>query len=150
MLVYVQCHSTLKYKLFNWLYFSHWCQSYIIYCSTSLKYINGFLQNPIRDDVIKWKHFPRYWPFVRENHRWPLNSPHKGRWHGALMLSLICTWINAWVNNREAGDLIHHSADYDVIVMLPNIIPSTMSINLTHWGLVTSFGGIVMGQHWLR
>ena len=24
------------------------------------------------DDVIKWKHFPRYWPFVREftRHRW--------------------------------------------------------------------------------
>ena len=24
------------------------------------------------DDVIKWKHFPRYWPFVREptGHRW--------------------------------------------------------------------------------
>ena len=21
------------------------------------------------DDVIKWKHFPRYWPFVREIHR---------------------------------------------------------------------------------
>ena len=26
----------------------------------------------IHDDVIKWKHFPRYWPFVRETtgHRW--------------------------------------------------------------------------------
>ena len=22
------------------------------------------------DDVIKWKHFPRYWPFVRGIHRW--------------------------------------------------------------------------------
>ena len=30
------------------------------------------------DDVIKWKHFPRYWPFVREftGHRWiPAQSP---------------------------------------------------------------------------
>ena len=27
------------------------------------------------DDVIKWKHFPRYWPFVREIHRSPVNSP---------------------------------------------------------------------------
>ena len=33
---------------------------------------------------------PRYWPFVRETHRLPLNSPHKGQWRGALMLSLIC------------------------------------------------------------
>ena len=30
------------------------------------------------DDVIKWKHFPRYWPFVRRIHRSPVNSPHKG------------------------------------------------------------------------
>ena len=44
----------------------------------------------IHDDVIKWKHFPRYWPFVRGIHRWPVNSPHhKGQWRGVLMLSLI-------------------------------------------------------------
>ena len=30
------------------------------------------------DDIIKWNHFPRYWPFVRGIHRWPVNSPHKG------------------------------------------------------------------------
>ena len=41
----------------------------------------------------------------------------KGQWRGALMLSLICAWINRWVNNREAGDLRHHRAHYDVIVM---------------------------------
>ena len=29
------------------------------------------------DDVIKWKHFPRYWPFVRGIHRSPGNSPHR-------------------------------------------------------------------------
>ena len=45
------------------------------------------------DDVIKRKHFPRYWPFVRGIHRSPVNSPHKGQWRGALMLSLICAWI---------------------------------------------------------
>ena len=37
------------------------------------------------DDVIKWTHFPRYWPFVRRIHRWPVNSPHKGQWRGAFM-----------------------------------------------------------------
>ena len=56
------------------------------------------------DDVIKWKHFPRYWPFVRGIHRSPVNSPHKCQWRIALMLSLICARINAWENNREAGD----------------------------------------------
>ena len=29
------------------------------------------------DDVMKWKHFPRYWPFVRGIHRTPVNSPQK-------------------------------------------------------------------------
>ena len=32
------------------------------------------------DNVIKWKHFPHYWPFVRVFHRSPMNSPNKGRW----------------------------------------------------------------------
>ena len=68
------------------------------------------------DDVIKWKHFPRYWPFVLGIHRSPVNSPHKGQWRGALILSLIFDWINSWVNNREAGDLRHHRTHYDVIV----------------------------------
>ena len=70
------------------------------------------------DDVIKWKHFPRYWPFVRGIHRSPVNSAHKGQWRGALMFPLICVWINGWVNNREAGDLRRKQAHYDVIVML--------------------------------
>ena len=69
------------------------------------------------DDVIKWKSFPRYLPFVRGIHRSPVNSPHKGQWRGALMFSLICAWINTWVNNREAGDLRRHRAHYDIIVM---------------------------------
>ena len=69
------------------------------------------------DDVIKWKHFPRYWPFVRGIHRSPVNSPHKGQWRGALMFSLISTRLNGWVNNDEAGDLRWYRAHYDVTVM---------------------------------
>ena len=70
------------------------------------------------DDVIKWKHFPRNWPFVRGIRRSPVNSPHKGQWRRALMFSLICVWINDWVNNREAGDLRRYLVHYDVIVMV--------------------------------
>ena len=69
------------------------------------------------DDVIKWKYFPHNWPFVRGIHRSPVNSQHKGQWRGALRFSLICFWINDWVNNREAGDLRRYRAHYDVIVM---------------------------------
>ena len=50
-------------------------------------------------------------------YRYPVSSPHKGQWRGALMSSLICVWINTWVNNREAGDLIRYHAHYDVTVM---------------------------------
>ena len=73
----------------------------------------------INDDVIKWKHFPRNWPFVRGIHhtKVPVNSPHKSQWRGALMFSLICVWINGWVNNRGAGDLRRHRGHYDVSVM---------------------------------
>ena len=47
----------------------------------------------------KWKHFPRYWPFVRG------------------IFSLSWAWINGWVSNREAGDLRRHRTHYDVTVM---------------------------------
>ena len=52
--------------------------------------------------------FPRYWPFVRGTHRSPVESHDKGQ--------RICARINAWVYNRNASDLRHHRAHYDVIV----------------------------------
>ena len=69
------------------------------------------------DDVIKWKQFPRYRPFLWGIEWSPVNSPHKGKWRRALMFSLICAWINSWVNIRQSGDLRRHQAHYDVIVM---------------------------------
>ena len=71
------------------------------------------------DDVIKWKHFPRYWPFVQGIfYRSPVNSPHKGRWRGALMFSLIHAWTNDWANNYgDVSDLRCRRAHYDVTVM---------------------------------
>ena len=44
--------------------------------SASLAFVRGLFQNN-HDDLIKWKHFPRYWRFVRGIHRSPVNSPHK-------------------------------------------------------------------------
>ena len=76
----------------------------------------------LHDDVIKWKHFPRNWPFVRGIHRSPVNSPHKGQWRGALMLPLICVWINGWENNLEAGDSRRCCAHYDVTVMGDHVL----------------------------
>ena len=71
----------------------------------------------LHDDVIKWKHFPRYWSFVRGIHRSPVNSPHKGRWCGTLIFSLICAWTDSWASNGDAGDLRCHRAHYNAIAM---------------------------------
>ena len=79
---------------------------------------NSAKLQPHHDDVIKRKHFPCYWLCVHGIHQSPVNSPHKGQWCGALMFSLICTWINGGVNDREDGDLRRHRAHYDVNVMI--------------------------------
>ena len=102
------------------------CLDFILYLSACLRLSKVYMMT----SSIKWKHFPRYWPFVRGIHRSPVNSSHKGQWRGALMFSLICIWINAWVNNREAGDLRHRRAHYDVIVMTHSIAAIS---NMHYW-----------------
>ena len=76
----------------------------------------------------------RYWPFVRGIHRSPVNSSHKGQRRGALMFSLICVWINCWVNNREAGDLRRHRGHYGVTAMTIPISAAAilMSVDVCH------------------
>ena len=68
------------------------------------------------DDVIKLKHFPRNCHLCGEftGPRW---SPRTKGSDAEFDVSLICVWINDWVNNREAGDLRRYRAHYDVIVM---------------------------------
>ena len=70
------------------------------------------------DDVIKWKHFPRYWPFV-----WGIHRSGPGEFPAQRPVTrsfdfFICVWINGWVNNRKAGDLKPYRAHYDVTVMI--------------------------------
>ena len=97
------------------------------------------------DDVIKRKYFPRYWPFARGIHRWPVNSPREGQWRGALMFPLICAWIHSWVNNWEAGDLGRHLSHYDVIVM---IVSNQKTVTWTQWTLdpFIQVHGVVAGE----
>ena len=88
------------------------------------------------DDVIKWKIFPHYWPFVRGIHRSSVNSPHKGQWRGALMFSLICARLNSWVHNRYGGDLKRYQIHYDVIVMHNRLEPGNHQCDRclgSHW-----------------
>ena len=94
-----------------------------------LKFSNSFtLTSPgwrwlfIENHTSWWRHqMEAYSPLLAicaGNSPVPVNFPHKGQWRGALMFPLICTWINGWVNSREAGDLRRHSAHYDVIIMI--------------------------------
>ena len=43
------------------------------------------------------------------------------------MFSLICVWINGWVNNREADDLRRYRGHYDVIVMISSVYHQAIS-----------------------
>ena len=88
----------------------------VIFC-TELCILEIIGTSVIHDYIIKWKHFLRYWPFVRGIHRSPVNSPHKDQWRRALMFLWSAPWINGRVNNGEAGDLRRHRTHYDVIVM---------------------------------
>ena len=67
------------------------------------------------------------------------NSPHKGQWRSALMFSLICAWINGWVNNGKAGDFRHHRAQYNVIVLQRKCIPD--------YGVIWDDNAWIAGDH---
>ena len=110
--------------------------------------ICAWINGEVYDDVIKWKHFPCNWPFVRGIHRSPVNSLHKGQWHRALIFTLFCAlnkrlskqsigwwfgtpsrslWRHCNVNNQDAGDLRRHRVHYDATVMF-----SVISLNGIH------------------
>ena len=89
------------HQIFKFLNAKQWWHSWSIHYNTheNRRSVSWEVFS-LHDDVIKWKYFPRYWPFVRGIHRSLVNSPHKGQWRGALMFSLNCAWINGWVNLR--------------------------------------------------
>ena len=69
----------------------HW---YHQYCQFSIL-------RQCKHNAWKWKPFARYWPFVREIRRSPVNSPHKGQRRKALIFSLVCAWTNDWADYRR-------------------------------------------------
>ena len=68
------------------------------------------------DDVIKKKHFSVTDPLWRESidHLWiPLTKAS-----GAELWFFICVRTSSWANQWDAGDLRHHRAHHDAIVMI--------------------------------
>ena len=53
----------------------------------------------------------------------------------ALMFSLICAWMNGWVNNREAGDLRCHRTHHDVTVMIHKNCAKSFIIIAWMWSI---------------
>ena len=100
--------------VYRWMYVFSAVSLQKLYAKCNDRTAQQFILIQIHDDVIKkWKHF-RVTGTLWGNS--PM-TPYKGQWRGALMFSLICDWIYGWANNREAGDLRHHRAHYDVIIM---------------------------------
>ena len=63
---------------------------------------------------------PLYGEF--NGHRWIPSTKASD----AELWSLICVWINGWVNNRGAGDLRRYGAHYDVTVMRTEVLETAM------------------------
>ena len=81
------------------------------------------------DDVIKWKHFSRYWPFVRGIRRSPVNSPHKVKRGFDLSLN---KWLSKqprhWWLETPSFSLWHYSND-----MMEYTVPAGVVYRWTPW-----------------
>ena len=86
-------------RMVHWVHLvhskSHYLAAAVLFCFVShwlfkLSILVGVM-GLIHDDVIKWKLFPRYWPFVWGIHRSPVNSPHKG----PVMRTLMFLWCGS-------------------------------------------------------
>ena len=82
-----------------------------------MNFIFVLLQD-LRDDVIKWKYFPRYWPLTK--------ARDAELWYFFLICAL--NGLVLLLYNCEAGDLRRHRAHYDVTVMLPDELANTIRI----------------------
>ena len=83
--------------------------------------------------IIKWKHFPHYWPFVWGIHQWLVNSPHKRPVTQSFDV-LFDLRLNKWLSKQSrhwrfempSRSLWRHSNDealkpWDQLLKLSNI-----------------------------
>ena len=82
-------------------------------------FMAGHVRKHDHDDAIKWKHFPCNWSFVQGIHQSLVNSPHKGQWCWALVLTLICALnkrfskqLQGWWFEMPLHPLWHHCNVY--------------------------------------
>ena len=116
--------------------------------NSSIIYRKGFLYE--KEMVLI--HFSNHWTFVQGIHQSPVNSPHKGQWHGALMFSLNCAWINSWVNLDLRCHHTHYDAHYDITALWcqcqDGILPGKefpLSMRETNTGRLAN-----LNKYWVR
>ena len=79
------------------------------------------------DDVIKWKHFPRFWPIVRGIRRSPVNSPHKGQWRGAFLFAKL-TFEMSTAHRQQ-----YSFSTYERIWLWAHLLPQGLGNNPLRW-----------------
>ena len=107
VLVTRKCRNCLqKYSSFKADWITHTLSLYYEADNTNLV--------RIYDDVMKWKHFPRHWSFVRGINRWPVKSPHKGQW-----CELSCSLWSAFEQMSEWTIKTLVISDFIALIMTP-------------------------------
>ena len=134
MIYFLQSNASLQYneemlkiECNNYMYFDNgqscfkWSRRITISSSSSNVLVTEVSVCTISQNTW-WRHqmeaFSASLAICAGNSPVPVEFPHKGQWHRVLMFSLICVWINGWVNNRKAGDLRRYRGHYDVTVMI--------------------------------
>ena len=87
----------------------------------------GPLSHWRHDDVIKWKHFPRYWPFVRGIHRSPRSFDV---FFDLRLIKRLSTQSRGWWFEMLSHPLWHHCNGLDEIDAID------ISLLLMHWNYV--------------
>ena len=118
------------------------------------------ITEPLHDDVIKWKHFPRYWPFVRGIHRSPMNTAQiPVTWSFDIFFDLILnkrlskqSW--GWWFETPSCLLWRHCN----VIKINKFRLKNLRFNLSLVkclsfcsranDLLTLYGGIKLGQYW--
>ena len=114
----------------------------VLHCLYSVRNKITTATTTTHDCVIKWKHFPRYWPFVRGIYRSAVNSPHKGQWRTALIFSLICPWITVeqtilrLVLETPLGSLLRHCNEVHFVTYIAYIC--LLPLSYAKWQITSS------------
>ena len=69
---------------------------------------------------------------------------HKSQWSGAWMFSLICAWIDGWLNNRDTSDLRRHRARYNVTEMSENFRHSGAVAGMFSYKDINHYSDVIM------